>query len=167
MNLGRLLITVLLLQTAAQLNTDLISAVKRGDAATVRFLLQQRSINPNAKDPEGVSALMWCAERGFSDVAQLLIERGADVHLADGSGTTPFLLSAARGRTEMVRLLLNSGAKGNDEARGLGTTALMFASNFGYIEMIDELLDRGGDPNTAQADGATALMLAAQAGQSE
>jgi len=166
MNIALFILAALLFQTAAQVNTDLISAVKRGDAATVRLLLQQRG-NPNAKDPEGVSALMWCAERGFSDVAQLLIERGADVHLADASGTTPFLLSAARGRTDMVRLLLNSGAKVNDEAKGLGTTALMFASNFGYVEMIDELLDRGADPNTAQADGATAVMLAAQAGQSE
>jgi ankyrin repeat protein len=162
-----LLIIALLFQNAAQLNADLISAVKRGDAATVRFLLQQRGINPNAKDAEGVSALMWCAERGFADVAQLLIDRGAAVDQADASGTTPFLLAAARGRTDMVRLLLNSRAKVNDQARGLATTALMFASNFGYVDMIDELLDRGADPNTVQADGATALMLAAQAGQSE
>src|SRR5437899_7295997 len=55
----------------------LIEAVKNGDIAAVRSLLDQH-FDVNAAQPDGATALTWAAERDVIETADLLIQSGAN-----------------------------------------------------------------------------------------
>ncbi|MFQ5927816.1 MAG: ankyrin repeat domain-containing protein [Terriglobia bacterium] len=68
-----LLITLLmpLLATAGDINPDLIEAAKKGDAAAVEALLAAGA-DVNAKDKDGMTALMLAEKEGHTTVVRLL-----------------------------------------------------------------------------------------------
>jgi ankyrin repeat protein len=54
----------------------LLTVAAKGDVATVRAILQSGA-SPNAKDADGITALMYAARKNQAAVAQLLLEKGA------------------------------------------------------------------------------------------
>src|SRR3989442_1022516 len=81
---------------AASQQQPLIEAAKRGDAAAVRTLLQQKA-DPNAAEPDGTTALHWAAHINDGRTAELLIKAGANVKAANRYGATPFSLACLKG----------------------------------------------------------------------
>ena len=92
--------------------TDLHSAVKRGDVAGMRAMLETDRALANARsetDPRGTYPLHVAAEFGQAAAARLLLEYGADVSLLDLENDAVALGWAAFfGRPAVVRVLLDA-----------------------------------------------------------
>ena len=141
--------------------------------------------------PQGMPLLTLAIANAHFELAALLAERGADVN-ADGVGFTP-LHQLARMRTlnigqfphpvptgrvtsfERAKTLLEHGAavdarntkRWQDGFRGkftLGATPFLLAAKGGDARMMQLLADHGADPLAVDANGTTAVMLAAGVG---
>jgi len=144
----------------------LIEAVKNGDIAAVRSLLEQH-VYVDATQPDGATALAWAAERDDLETADLLIQSGANVNLANENGATPLWLAATMASSRMTEKLLGSGANPN-AALVSGETALMAAASTGNIDVVMALVSHGADVNAREIRGSqTALMWATAEKRSE
>jgi ankyrin repeat protein len=137
----------------------LVEAVKSGDKAAVRSLLDQR-VDVNAPQPDGATALAWAASRDDMETADLLIRARANVNAANEYGATPLWLATTKGSAAMTEKLLNAGANPNATLLS-GETALMAAVTTGNIDLVKSLLDHGAHVNAKENRGKqTALMWA-------
>src|SRR6266446_2422711 len=140
----------------------LIEAVKNGDMAAVRSLLEQH-VDVNATQPDGATALAWAAERDDLETADLLIQSGANVNLANENGATPLWLAATMASSRMTEKLLGSGANPN-AALVSGETALMAATAEKRSEVARYLIEHGADLKNKSKAGLTPFLFAAQQG---
>ena len=147
----------------AAAQSPLIDAVKRGDAAHVRVLLDQGA-GVGAPEIDGTTALHWAVHRDDGHLATLLIGAGADVTAANRYGVAPIALASLNGSAPMLARLLAAGADAN-RAQPEGETALMTAARTGRVGAVRLLLDHGADVDAAERwRGQTALMWAAAEG---
>ena len=143
--------------------TSLIDAVRQGDRAAARRLIEQR-VDVNATSPDGTTALHWAAEQADVDSAALLLRSGASVSAANRYGVTPLSVAAVAGNVKMIELLLEAGADANS-ALPEGETVLMTAARTGVVDSLAALLDRGAKVNAIEEwHGQSALMWAAGQG---
>jgi uncharacterized protein len=144
----------------------LLDAVKRGQAATVRVLLQ-RHANPNAVDVDGARPLHYAAHHDNLEITDLLIKGGATVQVANRYGITPLWLACINGNAAIAERLLDAGADPGTTMPE-GDTALMTAARTGSPAVVKALLRRGADVNARENwKGQTALMWAAAANNAE
>jgi ankyrin repeat protein len=144
----------------------LIEAVKNGDIAVVRSLLDQH-FDVNAAQADGATALAWAAERDDIETADLLIQSGANVNAANDNGATPLWLAATRASARLTEKLLGAGANPN-AALVSGETALMAAAATGNMDVVRALVTHGADVNAREIRGSqTALMWAIAEKRSE
>jgi ankyrin repeat protein len=134
---------------------ELIKALRAGDLDHVKRLLDRRG-DVNYKDPEGWTALMEAANKGYGHVVTSLLDRGAEVNAKNKHGFTALLCAAYKGQTEVMKLLLERGADPNTKGYQ-GWTALVYASINGHIAAIELLLAKGAHVNTETKTGLTAL----------
>ncbi len=157
--LARTALLALLLAPMAEAGTTLQVAVRDGDLAAVRGLVQAGA-DVNARLGDGSTVLHWAADREDAGMVRLLLEAGADVGVANDYGVTPLAIAAAGRRAEVVALLLAAGADPNS-ALPTGETVLMAAARSGVVPVVDRLLAAGADPDAREAiKGQTALMWA-------
>src|SRR5512132_4292553 len=81
---------------------SLIGAVKSGDAAAVRALLQQK-VDVNAAEGDGATALHWASYRDALAAADALLRAGANVNAANDLGATALWMASMNGSAAMVR----------------------------------------------------------------
>ncbi len=136
-------------------------AVRSGDTATVKRLLDY-GVPANAGDPETEwTPLMIAAGEGHEDIALLLLEHGANVNATDNYlGTTALIQAASSGHADIVKLLLDRGADPNVRWKNDGHSALIAAAMRGDVVMAEMLLNKGADPNVSTAGGSTPLSAA-------
>lgn len=165
-------------------------------AMVLKTILQTSSLNLDALDDQGRTALIWAAIRGHLDIAVLLLEHGANVDAAGRFGTALHYASR-RGNYEIVRLLLETKADVNASGKN-GTVfqaalasdqteiakllisydvdlnmestrgyPIQLAAEEGNIEILRVLLDKGLSPGPMGHFNDTPLHRAAQAGQFE
>lgn len=91
---------------------DLISATVMRDRVAVKELLDDGK-SPNARQKDGVTALMVAASYGDAEIAAMLLAKGADPNLRAEGARTALSMAKARGAAgaPMVQLLQRSGAK--------------------------------------------------------
>jgi ankyrin repeat protein len=133
------LIFALLLPVAAiaqNTNEEFFAAARRGDTAAVKAFLD-KGTDVNAKTQYGATALSYAGDKGYVELARLLIERGADVNVKDTFyGETPIGWACVKGHTEVIKLLLDKGARGTDRV-------LMAGVDLGNVAMVKIALDKG------------------------
>jgi ankyrin repeat protein len=129
-------------------------------------LLMNCGVAKDAKDNDGMTALIWAGQRGHIGCASLLIDGGANMDAKDSQGITALIWAAHEGHTDCARLLINAGA--NKEASNKDkTTALMAAANNGHTDCLHLLMDAGANYDRACKKGMPALMAAACNGHTD
>lgn len=133
-------------------------------------LILKAGANINAKDADGMTALMHAANFARDKVTKLLLKHGADVKILDSSGKTALMYAADHEEDDVARLLLEHGADVNAKDKS-GNTALMFAAGQEeqYIKIENDkvvrlLLEHGAEVDAKNESGETALMVAASNG---
>jgi ankyrin repeat protein len=138
--------------------TYLINAATRGDAETVKFLLEHGA-DPNIPGTySGRTALLAAAAYGYAAVVDLLLAHGADVAAIDRyDAQTAIAYATAKVRPPIVRSLLVAGAKGRFRRFGFSVDGGAPAR-----EVVRLLVEHGADINEVDDWGRTPLMWAAQ-----
>jgi ankyrin repeat protein len=172
---------------------QLFDAIRRGDAAQARRLLQRDASLAAARDPSGVSALLFACYNRRRELIDLLAgalpaldlfeaaaagrgERvntllAADPSLAQAfspDGFTALHYAAFFGQPQVAQALLAAGAAPNAQARNaMQVFPLHSAVAAGQRAIVALLLEHGADPNTRQQGGWTPLQGAAHLGDAE
>ena len=87
----------------------LLQAVQANDLMLTATLLESGA-DPDARNPEGVSALGLALRNDALGMVKLLIDRGADVNLPVEDEVSPLAVAMERDQPQIVRLLLDAGA---------------------------------------------------------
>jgi hypothetical protein len=135
---------------------ELTEAVRKGDFEAVNGFIDRHGVAAiNAHDSDGLTALMWSAMRGDTDMANLLLSKGADIekcgadmqHFAADTGETALMKAAVFGKADMVAFLLEAGAsveRQDDNARSaLVWTVLGGIQKCGRVWMNEKELWQG------------------------
>ena len=132
-----------------------VEAVRKSDGDTVSQLLES---NPgtllNARDYDGMTALLVAIDRRDDDWTAFLLGKGADPNLASRDGKTPLIAAARIGYDDAVGWLLGKGAR-VDSTNRMGETALIVAVQQRQSNAVKILLSAGADPD--KTDGAAGL----------
>ena len=168
----------------------LFEAIRAGDLARARALLEQDAALARASDTDGVALLMKAIYLGRPQMADLLIERGAEIdifaaaalgkvgrlkalaqadpqllHAYSPDGWTALHLAAHFGQREAVEALLAAGASVHAcSHNSMQNTPLHAAMPGGKPEVVEALLAGGAEVNARQEGGFTALHEAALQG---
>ena len=148
-------------------NYELLVKANNGDVAGVRDLLNNGADPNTAPGPndKGMTALMFAAWKGHSEIVRLLARAGANVNAVSQTGATPLIYAANAGSQESVRILLNHGARTNTRMRD-GATPLFYGVKSNDPQLTN-LLVAASSPaiiNARQNNGDTALMRAVRLG---
>ncbi|KAI8471869.1 MAG: ankyrin repeat-containing domain protein [Monoraphidium minutum] len=154
---------------ARAVDTELVDAASRGDAAAARRLLRAGA-DPCAADCGGRTALYRAACKGAADVVELLLRAGADAWVADVEGRTPLHAAVAQRHPQVALQLIAAHAP--LEARScFGATPLLWAARAddyqarACLPVCKALLEAGADVTSGDdVDGVTALHMAAYCG---
>lgn len=156
-----LLVSVAAADASAAGSVRLVEAVKHGDRAAIRSLLE-RGAKVSEAGPDGTTALHWAAHNGDLETLKALLRAGARVNVQNRYGVAPLWLAASNGHTDVVKALLPAGADLKMTRGESGETVLMAAARAGHVEVVQQLLTAGADPNAVDAiRQQTALMWAA------
>jgi ankyrin repeat protein len=138
--------------------SELADAVMQRDAAAVSALLAD-SVDADAPQRDGATALHWAAYHDDIETARLLLAAGADPSAANRAGATPLRLATINGSAPMISLLLDAGVDANAPLTPSGDTPLMFAARTGKVDAIAALLDRGASVNAIETWGGTTALV--------
>ena len=130
-----------------------LDAVKRGDTATVKRLLDAGQ-NIEAKDEasQGQTALGWAAFIGYEDMFDLLVARGANLRATDRGDVFNVFKSAVLGNSVALvkksRALLKDDIQINDQKSDReGETFVMVAASNNRMDTVKYFIAEGADLN--------------------
>jgi ankyrin repeat protein len=130
-------------------------AAASNDRHEIVALLLALDVDKDARDRDGMSALMFAASGGNLRSAALLIDKGADLEIRDKRTLTPLMGAALGGYSEVVQYLLEHGADADATGRG-GVTARSLAEETKsslVVRMLDEFAKRKAAGEVAPAAG--------------
>jgi ankyrin repeat protein len=143
--------------------TDLSLAIRQGNLAAVRAIVEKRPALVMSGDDSGFTPLHIAATAGGVDIIAYLLERGADLEARTAGGQTPVFQTVPLASQEAFAYLLEKGA--NLNARdNQGKTILQFALAWRRPSMVDVILRHGFTVDTAGASAQELLDEAANTG---
>lgn len=162
--------------TTAELQQPLHLAAGGGHASVVELLLRVHSVDPQAVDAAGDTALHALAQRwepqraaDYLDAARTLLAAGCDPSTPNFSGRTPLLLAAERGAVALEQLLESAagpvgrvlGEEDEDESLSLISSLGSEAGSDGDPEEEGLPLSSGGGVGLHSKSGNVGLGCAA------
>lgn len=172
--LGDMSIVQLLLDKGADVNCSdgwaLQTAAAEGHDLVIEELLRRgANINvstTNENFPAG-TALQAACEAGKLDIVELLLKHNADPDLGAGPQTCPLIAASQKGEDKIVELLVNANAKVNVFGGSETGTPLTLGAAYLQKESLELLLKAGAGIDLREADGDTALIVAARRGDKD
>lgn len=143
----------------------LFRAIRNGQLAGVRAILEKDKSLVDVKGIGGAMPLMYAALHAGVDCMRLLVDGGADVNARNAAGATALMWAASD--PAKVRLLLDRGANVNVASQDGKTALLIAARNAGAVATVKLLVDAGAKVDAADLQGAGVLTQAALAGDLE
>jgi ankyrin repeat protein len=140
----------------------LVEATRWGHP-NIALALIEAGADVNARDTYGVTAMMFAAICGSTEVIERLIDAGADVNARDLDGRSVLIEVLTTENdipVSLIQSLVEAGASPNIRISG-GVTPLMLAAT-SEPEILQILINAGADVNAQDDLGATALMRAAE-----
>ncbi|TPX31731.1 hypothetical protein SmJEL517_g05002 [Synchytrium microbalum] len=128
----------------------------------VRLLLYLPHINPNIKNLEGLTPLLYHCQHGRQPIVSVLVKNPkVDINSKDLGHRTTLHLCCFRGYSVLVEQILSRGEEVLvDETSLKGNTGLHAAADAEHIEIVLMLLQFGADPTVRNLQGKTAADLA-------
>src|SRR5437879_3431869 len=150
------LLAIFGLQAAEPPSADaLFDAIRRADTPSVERLLDGGA-GADARDGDGVPALLSATLFAGADCVKLLLDRGASPNAAANDGATALMW--AMPDLEKARLLVARGADVNARATTTGRTPLLIAAGYpSTVDLLRFLLDNGADLHARGQKGHLAL----------
>ncbi len=140
------LMALLLAVLSATLHSqELLEAVKAGDLAKVKTLVERDPGLVNAKGPGGQTILFAAISFNRPGIVEFLVEKGADVNAATGFATPLVLACARKAPLAVVRLLVEKGADVNAVSKYSGRP-MDVALEEPDAAVVDFLKSRGAAP---------------------
>lgn len=122
---------------------EMFDAIKAGDLAKVKVLVEENPGIVNAKNPGGQTFLFAAVSFGRLEIAEYLISNGANVNERSNFHMTPLDVACVRNAPlAIVRLLVEKGADINFVSEYLGRP-LDLALDTDNVALIDYLKSRG------------------------
>lgn len=140
-----------------------ITLAKAGDTAGLEDWIAAGG-DPNARDADGWTPLLWAAARGHGETVAALLARGADSGLTHGrSGALPVHMAGHSGDVATAQVLLDHAPDQIDAVWDLnGHTILLQAVFYGHLDLARALVERGADTTITTARGLGAMEFAHQ-----
>jgi hypothetical protein len=88
---------------------ELIAAAKKGDRTAAGRLIRN-GLDPNSRDAEGFTVLIWAARMGHRNLVAALLKWGANPNARDQKGQTALHHAVTAGHRGVVRTLASAGA---------------------------------------------------------
>lgn len=174
-------------------HADVIAAVQSGNIAAIRKMLQDGPSLVQAKDANGISAVMQAFYSRRAEIADLLIAAKPDLDIFEATaagkadrvseilrrhsgdskswsadGFTALHFAAFFNKPEIARTLIQHGADVSAASHNaMNVTPLHSAAAAHAGEIVRLLLEKGAPVNARQQGGWTALHAAAQNGDAE
>ena len=144
---------------------SLLAAAERGDAPTVKLLLQA-GVYSGQRDAVGNTPLLRAIQDGHLDVAWALVDGGADVSAETPKKITPLSAAVEENEAALADRLLDCGAK-PDGLTSYGSRLLPWAIRNGRSAFVRRLMEKGADPHQKDARGTPLLHVAMESGNRE
>ncbi|XP_071827545.1 fibronectin type 3 and ankyrin repeat domains 1 protein-like [Apostichopus japonicus] len=93
-------------------------------------------------DKFGYTPLMVCAQKGLTNIIEVLLPYGADVNAQNSSGKDAMMLASFAGHLEVVQLLRANGARYDHQDKG-GSTSLHWAVDAGHLKLVKWMIRDG------------------------
>ncbi|KAL1855203.1 hypothetical protein Daus18300_011204 [Diaporthe australafricana] len=140
----------------------LLAAVDKGNMDVIDALLNTDTHRAvvNAGGGARPTALYEAAREGKEDIVERLIKLGADVNQEGGRFNTALSAAAAGGHEDVARILLREKSNAS-LAGGKFSNALGAALSSNLCDLVDDLIKAGAEVNTKDAQGRTAMHIAA------
>ena len=143
-----------------QRSTPVIEAARRGHTEIIRYLVDKRQADIDAKTLAGQNALHIAAYNGQVKAMETLVELGAGIEKKDEASHTPLFLAAWQNNPEAVRWFIERKAN-LDTPTNWGFTPTHVAARNGYEEPLKILLEAQAKFEYQDEKGHTPLTVAA------
>ncbi|MBU1043580.1 MAG: ankyrin repeat domain-containing protein [Candidatus Omnitrophica bacterium] len=124
---------------------DLLMAAVSGDREKILSLLEQGA-DPNLKDKDGKTLLMYAQENNWLDIADLLLKKGANPDVRDKDNFTAQMLAAIDNKTQMLKVFADNQVK--IPYSGKPKEDLLLAILFADYPKAQTLINQGADVNS-------------------
>ena len=146
---------------AAQGPQSLADLIRAGNREAVLAAITSPSVDVNAVEPDGSTALLWATYSVDHDLVRALLKAGAKANVTNNYGSSPLAEAVKLGDVDLTRMLLEAHADPNSPNQD-GQTALMLAASLGSQPIAQMLIAKGANVNAVENfRGQTALMWAA------
>ncbi|KAL8847298.1 MAG: hypothetical protein Q9221_007643 [Calogaya cf. arnoldii] len=147
--------------------TALTIAAKAGSNYSLGYLLEHATIDLNATDLTGNSALMHAAKWNYDDIVTKLLGAGVNPSIKDQDGGTALSRAIDQGNIAVVEIMLDHDSVDDSIRDNSGRTLLHGAATHGRRDIARLLIGKGIDKDAQDNNGRTPLHEASRAGRSE